>query len=83
MCLQGPETTIHFLLKCPIFNIKRRELFGKINIILNRHGLSTTDDHKMVHLLLYGDENFTLLENKNVLNAIIKFIEKIGCFDQV
>ena len=80
LCAQDEETTRHFLLDCPILALPRRELFRKIDPILVMNDLATLSDRNKKDLLLYGNENLTLIENQKVLKATIKFISQSGRF---
>ena len=80
LCAQDEETTQHFLLDCPILALPRRELFRKIDPILVMNDLASLSDRNKKDLLLYGNENLTLIENQKVLKATIKFIGQSGRF---
>ena len=82
LCRLNAETTQHFLLKCPNFNVQRHELFEVVNPIMMANNMFHVSDNKTVHLLLYGHENFKFCENKIVLKATINFIRKSSRFSQ-
>ena len=81
-CSLGSETTLHFLLKCPIFRVNRQQLLEKLNTILLLNDLANLSSSNMVHLLLYGHEKTSFNENQVILKETIKFIEKSGRFSQ-
>ena len=74
-CTLSSESTNHFLLKCPLFDEHRTDLFRIVNPILVMNNIALNDD-EIVHLLLYGHEKLNLCENKNILKATINFINK-------
>ena len=69
------ETTYHFLLICPIYNIHRLNFFQYLNPILLANDLQNLNDREMVRLLLYGHEKLPFDTNQNILKATIDFIE--------
>jgi hypothetical protein len=46
------ETTQHFLLKCPFYNVQRLNVFQTVNPILLANDLQNLNDREMVRLLL-------------------------------
>ena len=48
-----PETVEHYLLHCPIYSLLRRELFGKLRLIVSP--LTITSSAYTCNLLLYGN----------------------------
>ena len=82
LCTLNAETTLHFLLECPNFNVQRYELFEVVNPIIMANDMYDVRNNKMVHLLLYGHEKLNLCDNKAVLKATINFIGKSGRFSQ-
>ena len=80
-CLcKHPETTKHFLLKCPIYNIHRLSLFQTLNPILLANNLHQLNDNEMSSLLLYGHKKVQFHENQVIIKATIYFIEKTSRF---
>ena len=78
LCALNTETTEHFLLDCPNFNVHRQELFELFDPILFLNNMENVSNNTKVHLLLYGHEKLNFYENRAVLKATIKFIGKSG-----
>ena len=72
---RNAETTQHFLLKCPIYNVQRLQVFQTVYHILLANDLQKLNDREMVRLLLYGHEKLPLSANQSILNATINFID--------
>ena len=69
MCSCGlePETTLHYLLRCNIYSDLRTELFNDICALsLIFKNLS---HEKLLNILLYGSENFSLNTNKKIIKS--------------
>ena len=60
VCRRNAETTQHFLLNCPIYNVQRLIVFQTVNPILLANDLQNLNDREMVRLLLYGCEKLPL-----------------------
>ena len=74
VCGNGPESTLHFLLLCPLFKISREKLFETIDPILKN--LNTVLDNALLSkFLLYGNENLTPLQNRSILQATLEYIQ--------
>lgn len=74
LCVNGPETTRHFLLDCFRHSGPRRVLLESINQILRPHSLSDANGDNLVDILLYGHDNLSWNENNAIIKANIKFI---------
>ena len=81
LCQSGVESTIHFLLHCPFFNAGREELLTSIQPISG--DLSSSNDSSLRDLLLYGSKTLSPEQNKQILNATLKFIQNTGRFNRV
>ena len=79
-CLNGYETSEHYLLKCRNFNNKRRDLMTSINPLLIAKNMQFLDDLSKVKLLLYGHETFSDIENKAIIKATITYIKDTDRF---
>ena len=75
-----PETTLHFLLKCTIYNEFRPTLFQILDPIFLLNDMINLTDSEIVHILLYGHEKFNFYENRAILKATIKFIQETTRF---
>ena len=76
MCLinDGIEDTEHFLLQCHAYSEHRRDLLGAINEVLELHNISNLPNHTIVRTMLYDDERFTYYQNRQILEATVRFI---------
>ena len=80
-CHTGSETTAHFLLKCPQFATHRDTLFSSVHpIISNICTIGFLETSDMVNILLYGNQRLSLVDNKTIILATIKFIIGSGRF---
>ena len=79
-CTLNAETTQHFLLECPIYNVLRQELFEVVDPILFLNDMDNITANSKVHLLLYGDKKLIFCENRLILKSTIKYINKTGRF---
>ena len=82
-CSLNAETTLHFLLKCPNYNIQRNILFQIVNPILTLYNLNNINDVELVRVLLYGDIKFKFHENQSLLKETINFIDKTLRFSPI
>ena len=74
-CNSGTEDNIHFLLKCPHFNILRQKLLDTILPIISKlYDVVSLDEFQLVKILLYGDKGLNFNDNQRILNATIYFI---------
>ena len=74
-CDGGDETTDHYLMCCSLYVTPRRTLFVKISEIL-KTPLSSIPPSELGQILLYGKPSLSMLENRNILLATIKFIRQ-------
>ena len=74
-CDGGDETTDHYLMCCSLYDTPRRILFVKISEIL-KTPLSSIPPSELGQILLYGKPSLSMLENRNILLATIKFIRQ-------
>ena len=81
MCKWGLETeiTLHFLLRCRVHSTIRTELLD--NIYTAASSLTNYLDEKLLNILLYGSEYFTVKTNQSVLKSTIKFLKRFERFD--
>ena len=79
-CLLNAETTQHFLLECPNYNVHRHHLFQTLNPILLVNNINHQNDLELVRLLLYGHEKLKIHVNQIVLKATMNFIGKTSRF---
>ena len=78
-CGQDIESLNHFFLHCPHYLAERQTLLHNIErIIPNKMKES---DNEVTHLLLYGENSFTSLINREILNSSIEYILNTKRFD--
>ena len=79
ICQSGIESTIHFLLHCPMFDDHREVLMDIVEPIV--HGLSNiSDETSMSNILLYGSKALNPTQNKKILNATLVYAQSRGRF---
>ena len=81
MCKWGleTETTFHFLLCCRLYSAIRAELMGDISAA--NSSLTNYPDEKLLNILLYGLEYFSVKTNRSILKSTIKFLKSFERFD--
>ena len=67
-CSLAIESTTHFLLHCHHFSNSINEFLGSITNISDRSGCA------LAKILLFGDQNYTEVENACIINATIKYL---------
>ena len=77
----GIEDTDHFLLLCPSFDVPRRDLLAGVSALLRPLGHTNPSNEFLMQILLYGDKDFTVNLNKDILLLTLRFIHETGCFD--
>ena len=78
-CGQDIETTVHYLLHCPIFSDERSIFFNNIRRI-DENVLSDSDP-KTSDTLLFGITSFNDTKNTSILNTTIDYILSTKRFD--
>ena len=73
-CILETESTV-YLLPCPFYANIRKKLLANIN---NTIGLS---NYKSIHLLLYGNEAYSIEVNVSILKYTIIFLKSSERFD--
>ena len=69
------ESTTHFLLPCHHFSNIHSTLLNSINEVLGSiTKISDLSDCALVKILLFGDQNYTHVENACIINANIKYL---------
>ena len=74
------ETTEHFLLLCPVFDIQRRNLLAGVYAIIRPFGYDNLSNEVLTQLFLYGDEGLPNDLNRNILELTLQYIHKTGRF---
>ena len=80
ICGDGDETTEHFLLRCHHFANIRSALLEQVSDIL-KTDIKVLPEHRLVEILLYGDNNCNEIVNKLIIEATIDFIKLSKRFD--
>ena len=78
-CGKGIETTVHYLLHCPISSDERSIFFHNIRSI-DENVLSGSDP-RISETLLFGISSFNDTKNTSILNTIIGYILSTKRFD--
>ena len=73
VCGNGSESTLHFLLLCPLFNNLRSRLFEIVNPIINQTNIGL-DNNILSKILLYGHKDLNPEQNQNILEATLDYI---------
>ena len=73
------ESTINCLLKFPLFDVHRELL---MDIVCPNESVlpNISDDSSVTNILLYGSNALNPTQNKEILNATLEHIQKIGRF---
>ena len=75
ICGNGSESTVHFLLLCPLFNTFRESLLETINPIINQLNIEL-DNTLLSQILLYGNKALNPIQNRSILEATLDYIHK-------
>ena len=78
-CSTGIENTVHYFLYCPHFSFARNAFLNEIAIV--DRSIIDQDDIKIIQTFLYGNRNFSLNDNKLILDASIKYILETKRFE--
>ena len=74
-CSLAIESTTHFRLHCHYFSNICSTLLNSINEVLcSITNLGDLSDCALVKILLFGDQNYTQVENSYIINATIKYL---------
>ena len=74
-CRLAIESTTHFLLHCHHFSNIHSTLLNGINeVLVSITNLRELSDCALVKILLFGDQNYTQVENSYTANANIKYL---------
>ena len=82
MCKFGleTETALHFLLSCRLYSTIRTELLDDISTV-DSSLTNYYPDEKLLKILLYGSEYFSVETNRSTLKSTIKFLKNSERFD--
>ena len=79
LCQTGIEDNEHFLLHCPRFSLQRRPL---LQLASNSADVDIMrlSSNELTNVLLYGYSKFTVLMNRTIIEATLKYIKSTGRF---
>ena len=75
-CKNENETTDHYLLRCPIFNEERENLFSALSDILkiDKVLISSVPSVTLVDMLLYGSQQYNVITDRRIIEVSTHFI---------
>ena len=73
------ESTGHYLLRCPFYADIRKIHLDNINSTIG--SISSLSNDKLIHLLLYGNEAYSVEVNAAILKSTIVFLKSSERFD--
>ena len=81
ICKCGLETeaTLHSPLRCRLYSTIRTELLDDIYTVAS--SFMNYADEKLLNILLYGSEYFSVKTNQSILKSTIKFLKSSERFD--
>ena len=79
-CSLDVESTIDYLLHCPLFTTKRHTLLNTISQIDNKFRDSSESD--LIRHLLFGDPSKDTETNAEILNATVNYVSMTKRFDE-
>ena len=74
----GIESTEHFLLLCPSFEVQRRNLLAGVFALLRPFGYIDLSNEVLTQLLLFGDKGLPNDVNRNILKLTLLYIHTTG-----
>ena len=80
LCSTNPESTEHFLLKCPLFSIARVNFLNTVRTTLLSYNMIIPNDSEFTKLLLYGNPLLSDSDNKTIILATLNFISNTDRF---
>ena len=78
-CGKDIETTVHYLLHCPVFSDERLIFFSNIRSIYEN--VLSGSDSRIFETLLFGISSFNNTKNTSILNTTIDYILSTKRFD--
>ena len=72
-CSLETESTKHYLLRCPTYSRIRKTLIDNISELIG--SITNLSDDKLVELLLYGNETYSIDINTSLLENTISFLK--------
>ena len=79
LCQTGIEDNEHFLLHCLWFSLQRRPLLQLASNLADVD-IMRLSSNELTNVLLYGYSEFTVLMNRTIIEATLKYIKSTGQF---
>ncbi len=73
-CNLEPETTSHYILRCPTYNRVRVRFLIGLTGLLDHNYISSLNDDKIVQLFLHGDPELNFDINSSIISMAQSFI---------
>ncbi len=80
-CSLEPETTSHYILRCPTYNRVRVRFLIGLTGLLDHTYITSLNDDKIVQIFLHGDPDLTFEINSNIISMAQSFIVDSERFD--
>ena len=81
-CGTEEESTVHFLLRCPLFKSLRGVLINSISDIV-KNDFSVLPDDYVARIALYGSSSFNNITNKLIVESTINYVRKTKRFNKL
>ena len=80
-CNLEPETTSHYILRCPTYNRVRVRFLIGLTGLLDHTYITSLNDDKVVQLFLHGDPELNFEVNSSIISMAQAFIVDSKRFD--
>ena len=77
----GIESTKHFLLLCPSFEVQRRNLLAGVLAVLRPFGYIDLSNKVLTQSLLFGGKDLPHNVSRNILKFTLQYIHSTGQFN--
>ena len=81
LCQTGIEDDEHFLLHCQRFSLQRRPLLQLVSSSADVD-IMRLSSNELTNVLLHGHPEFTVLMNRTIIEATLKYIKSTGRFER-
>ena len=78
-CGLGDETTVYYMLRCPLFTFERIPFLDRISDLIHPDVTVLPGEH-LLNILLYGSNVYKSITNKLIIGEAISFIRNSGRF---
>ena len=79
LCQTGIEDDVHFFLHCPRFSLQRRPFLELVSSSADVD-IMRLSSNELTNVLLNGHSEFTVVTNRTIIEATLKFIKSTGHF---